>query len=170
MGALKSKINDQGRKFVNEICKQLHELTGVEQRVTSAYHPPANRLVERQNRTIKNSLVKVLEDNPEMWPQIIEGILFAHRVSRHSSMKYTVFFYKNSFYKNHQVQNCQKIKNILKIMARLKYMINNLESTILILHQESALFTVECLLFTMECLQFGKTCVRNQHTNQSKHS
>ena len=31
--------------------------------------------------TIKSSLVKVLEGNPEMWPQIIEGILFAHRVS-----------------------------------------------------------------------------------------
>ena len=38
------------------------------------------------------------------------------------------FFYKNSFYKNHQAQNCQKIKNILRIMARLKYMIKNLES------------------------------------------
>ena len=80
------------------------------------------------------------------------------------------FFYKNSFYKNHQAQNCQKIKNILRIMARLKYMINNLESPILIIHQESALFTMECLLFTMEGLQFRKTCFRNQHTNQSKHS
>ena len=27
------------------------------------------------------------------------------------------FFYKNSFYKNHQAQNCQKIKNILRITA-----------------------------------------------------
>ena len=52
-------------------------------------------------------------------------------------------------------------------MARLKYMIKNLEIPILILHQESALFTVECLLFTVEGLQFQKTCVRNQHTNQS---
>ena len=42
-------------------------------------------------------------------------------------------------------------------------MIKNLESPILILHQESALFTMECLLFTMEGLQFWKTCVRNQH-------
>ena len=76
--------------------------------------------------------------------------------------------YRN--YKNHQAQNCQKIKNIIRIMTRLKYMINNLESPILILHQESALFTMECLLITMEVLQFRKTCVRNQHTNQSKHS
>ena len=80
------------------------------------------------------------------------------------------FFYKNFFYKNHQAQNCQKVKNILRIMARLKYMINSLESPTLILHQESVLFTMECLPFTMEDLQYRKTCVRNQHTNQSKHS
>ena len=50
-----------------------------------------NRLVERQNGTIKNRLVNVLEDNPEMWLQIIEGIIFAHRISRHSSTKYSPF-------------------------------------------------------------------------------
>ena len=82
---------DQGWEFVNEVCKQLHELTGVEQRVTSAYHPQVNGLVEHQNRTAENSLVKALEDIPEMWPQIIEGILFAHRVSRHSSTRYSPF-------------------------------------------------------------------------------
>ena len=57
----------------------------------SAYHPQANALMERQNRTIKNSLIKVLEDNHEMWPHIIEGILFPHRVSRHSSTKHYPF-------------------------------------------------------------------------------
>ena len=96
-------------------------------------------------------------------------------IREHTMIIYTLkvtpfFFYKNSFYNNHQAKNCQKIKNILRITARLKYMINNLESPILILHQESALFTIECLLFTMEGLQFRKTCVRNQHTNKSKHS
>ena len=69
-GCFEIQINDQGREFLSEVCKQLHELTEVEQKVTSAYHSQANGLVERQkrqNRTIKNSLVKVLEDNPEMW-------------------------------------------------------------------------------------------------------
>ena len=29
--------------------------------MTTAYHPQSNDLVERQNRTIKNALVKVLD-------------------------------------------------------------------------------------------------------------
>ena len=41
---------------------------GVEQRVMSAYHPPPDGLIERQKGITKNSLVKVLKDNPEMWP------------------------------------------------------------------------------------------------------
>ena len=65
-GCFEIQINDQGQEFVNEVCRQIHELTGAEQRVTCAYQPRANGLVERQNRTIKTSLVKVLEDNPEM--------------------------------------------------------------------------------------------------------
>ena len=59
--------------------------------MTSAYHPQANGLVERQDRTIKNSLVKVLEDNHEMCPHIIERILFTHRVSHHPSTECSPF-------------------------------------------------------------------------------
>ena len=90
-GCFEIQINDRGQVFLNEVCKQRHELTEVEQRVMSAYHPWANELVERQIRTIKISLVQVLKDNPEIWRQITEGILLAHRVSRHYSTKYFPF-------------------------------------------------------------------------------
>ena len=38
-GCFEVQINDQGREFVNQVCNELHKLTGVQQRVTSAYHP-----------------------------------------------------------------------------------------------------------------------------------
>ena len=47
------QINDQGREFVNEVADKLHSMTGTQQRVTSAYHPQSNGLVERQNRQLK---------------------------------------------------------------------------------------------------------------------
>ena len=84
------QINDQGREFVKQVFDKLQKLTAVEQRVTSAYHPQGNWLVERHNQTMKNSLVKVLEDNHEMWSHIIEGILFSHCVILHSSTKYSL--------------------------------------------------------------------------------
>ncbi|CAK9291264.1 unnamed protein product, partial [Gordionus sp. m RMFG-2023] len=44
-GRTKIQINDQG--FVNEISNNFHKLVGTMQRVTSAYHPQANGMVER---------------------------------------------------------------------------------------------------------------------------
>ena len=83
-GCFSVQINDQGRdEGRDEESDELHRLTGVKQRVTSAYHPQSNGLVERQNRTIKNSLIKILDDNkPSDWAYIIEGVLFAHRVNK----------------------------------------------------------------------------------------
>ena len=62
---MRIQVNDQGKEFINEVSESLHEMTGTEQQVTSAYHPRSNGLCERQNRTIKDSLVKVLEEKPE---------------------------------------------------------------------------------------------------------
>ena len=85
-GCFSTQINDQGREFVNSVSDELHRLTGVKQKITSAYHPQANGLVERQNRTIKEKLLKILGDDAhEDWPSALDGVLFAHRTARHNS-------------------------------------------------------------------------------------
>jgi len=84
-------ITDQGREFLNKLLSELFRLTGTKQRVTSAYHPQANGLVERQNRTIKNCFLKVLQDNSNKWPYILQGVLFAHRTTQHTSTKFSPF-------------------------------------------------------------------------------
>ena len=89
---MRIQINDHGKEFVNEVPENLHEMTGTEQRITSAYHPQSNGLCERQNRTIKDSLVKARVGKPKEWSNIIDDILFAHRVSIHYSTKYSPFF------------------------------------------------------------------------------
>ena len=67
---------------MNKVSKILHNMIGTEQRMTSVYHPQSNGLRERQNRTIKGSLVKVFDGN---WYNIIEVVLFGDRVSKHTS-------------------------------------------------------------------------------------
>ena len=91
-GCMRIQINDQGKNFVNEVSENLHEMTSTEKRITSVYHPQSNGLCERQNRTIKDSLGKVLEEKPKEWPNIIDGILLVHRVSIHYSTKNSPFF------------------------------------------------------------------------------
>ena len=99
-GCMRIQINDQGKEFVNEVSENLHEISGTEQRIISACHPQSNGLCERQNRTIKDSLVKVPKENPKEWPNIIDGILFTHRVRIYYSTKYSPFF---RMYKRHPI-------------------------------------------------------------------
>ncbi|XP_065681448.1 uncharacterized protein LOC136095128 [Hydra vulgaris] len=90
-GCFEIQINDQGREFVNEISKELYSKTGKIQRITSAYHPQANGLVERQNQTIKRILVKVLDEAALEWPYIIDSVLFSLRVRKHKSTGFSPF-------------------------------------------------------------------------------
>ncbi|GFO01730.1 Pol polyprotein [Plakobranchus ocellatus] len=61
-GCYDIRINDTGREFVNSISTELYRLTGVKQRITSPYHPQANGLVERSNRTIQDMMMELFSD------------------------------------------------------------------------------------------------------------
>ena len=93
-GCFDIQINDRGRDFVNSISTELHRLTGVKQKITSPYHPQANGLVERSNRTIQDMMMKLFSDASlvDDWPKALPGILFALRTSKHASTKYSPFF------------------------------------------------------------------------------
>lgn len=90
-GCFEIQISDQGREFVNQVSEELHKLTGVQHRMTSAYHPQCNGLAEKQNQTTQNMLLKYL-DNKDEWADILDSVLFAYRTSRHASTGYSPFF------------------------------------------------------------------------------
>ena len=70
---LACKVND-------ELCR----LTGVECRLTTAYHPQTNGLDERFNQTlyIQRQLLKFIDTDQTNWDLYIDSILFSYRVSR----------------------------------------------------------------------------------------
>lgn len=98
-GFTEVQINDQDQEFVNRVYDRLHSLTGVKQQMTSAYHPQANRLTERNNWTIQNSLLKLLSDSDgdettsnKDWPRALPGILFGLRTSQQATTGYSPFY------------------------------------------------------------------------------
>lgn len=86
------QINNEGREFGNKISHNLHEMVGIRQQITSGYHPQSSGLVERQHRTTKNALAKILDENSDQWPYILEGVLFVHRVSHHLATEHLPFY------------------------------------------------------------------------------
>jgi hypothetical protein len=90
-GPPKIILTDMGTEFNNSLISFLTKGLGIEHRVTSAYHPRTNGLVERFNHTLINSLKRHCEENEEDWPKWIPYILMAYRSRVHSSTKYTPF-------------------------------------------------------------------------------
>ena len=90
-GCAKRLITDQGREFINGINTHLQALLGTEHRMTSAYHPQSNGMVEKLNHTIQSCLLKVVSDHQRDWDTYIDPILFAIRTSKHKSTGYTPF-------------------------------------------------------------------------------
>ncbi|CAB4009128.1 retrotransposable element [Paramuricea clavata] len=91
-GCAEIQISDQGREFVNQVSEELHQRTGTEHRITSAYHPQSNGLDERFNQTIQRALRKAVNEKQDNWDEAIDDILFAYRTSVQATTKHTPFY------------------------------------------------------------------------------
>jgi transposase InsO family protein len=73
--------SDQGRQFVNGVLDTLQQKSKTEQRVSSAYHPEINGLVERFNQTLQNMLAKVCPDEND-WDLYLDEVTFSKACKR----------------------------------------------------------------------------------------
>jgi len=68
-------LSDRGSHFNNEMIKELMGKFKIKHGFSTPYHPKTNGLVERFNKTLKESLAKLKED--ENWDKMIAPTLFA---------------------------------------------------------------------------------------------
>ena len=90
-GCTEIVISDQGREFVNRVTQDLFTLTKTSHRISTAYHPQTNGLVERFNQTIQRALLKLVKKEQDDWDLYIDGVLFGYRTSIQKSTKKTPF-------------------------------------------------------------------------------
>ena len=58
---------------------------GTDHRMTSAYHPQTNGLVESLNQTVQNILLKVVNEQQNNWDDLLDPALFAICTSKQKS-------------------------------------------------------------------------------------
>ena len=58
---------DRGSQFTSEVFQQLLQTWGTKHKMTTAYHPEANGLVERMHRRLKESLIALCNQQPQDW-------------------------------------------------------------------------------------------------------
>ena len=75
--------SDKGRNFESKLFYELCKLAGINKSHTSAFHPQSDGQVERLNRTILQMLRTTADNDPTNWPQRLDTIMAAYRMTIH---------------------------------------------------------------------------------------
>lgn len=78
----------------------MSQLSGIDHRTTSAYHPRANGAAERPNHTIRQTLLKHVSENLDdwdLWVPFVQFSMNAKVTAITGSTPFTLMFARNSF-------------------------------------------------------------------------
>ena len=91
-GAPSSILSDNGGAFTANLTSELFRIYGIDQKVTSPYHPQENGQTERANHTIKGYLAKFVNAQRNNWDDLLPFFCAAYNSSIHSTTLETPFF------------------------------------------------------------------------------
>ena len=91
LGCMDTLISDRGKEFVNSVVDHLLEHMSTGHQISSAYHPQTNGQRERDNRTLKEAIAKLVNDECNNWDTLIPGVLLPYHASEHASTKISPF-------------------------------------------------------------------------------
>jgi hypothetical protein len=84
-------ISDQDKLFVSKFWKVLHELTGIDIKMSTAYHPESDGVRERTNKTVVQMLCYHVERNQKVWVKALPKIRFQLMNTVNASTGYSGF-------------------------------------------------------------------------------
>jgi transposase InsO family protein len=80
-GCPKELLTDQGTHFVNEMLDSLCKRLGVQHKLSTAYYPQTNGLVERFNRTLCEMLAKYSNEWKQDWDIFTISSLYVSNIA-----------------------------------------------------------------------------------------
>lgn len=91
LGAPKGIMSDQGVNFKAKLFKRLCDLCQVKTANSTVYYAPANGLVERMNKTLKQIMTMYVNDDHTNWDDFLQSSISAYNTSTHSSTKFSPY-------------------------------------------------------------------------------
>ncbi|XP_069184050.1 uncharacterized protein [Procambarus clarkii] len=85
-GPPKVLVSDRGQEFVGNTFKEVCKILETTTTLTTAYHPQANGMTERTNRTIKDMLAILAEKDAATWDEQLPYVQLALNTAIHQSI------------------------------------------------------------------------------------
>jgi hypothetical protein len=90
-GVVQHIVTDNGSEFKAEFQEYLREM-GLHQIKISAYNHRANGVVEKGHFTMREALIKSCEGNLDLWPQKLQQVVFADKITTSSVTGYSPYY------------------------------------------------------------------------------
>lgn len=81
---------DQGTNFVSKLCSQVFQSLNITHRISSAYHPQSQGMLERFHQTLKSMLKKYCIETGNEWDEGVPLLLFSIRETVQESLKFSL--------------------------------------------------------------------------------
>ncbi len=91
-GAPERVISDRGVQFTSDMFREVTEILGIKQNLTTSYNPQADGQAEKAIGTLHKTLSKMVGSNQKDWDLMVPYALWAYRTSVHSTTKETPYF------------------------------------------------------------------------------
>ena len=85
-------LTDNAQEFTAKVFTNALEKLGIEHRRCTPTHPNSNGKIERFNRTFKETLSILIQNQPDQWENHVGDTLAAHRISVSSVTGYSPFY------------------------------------------------------------------------------
>ena len=76
-------ISDRGLQFVSKFTRELCRLLGIEQNISTAYHPQTDGQTERVNQELEQYLRAFCNFQQDNWSSLLPYAEFAHNIRQH---------------------------------------------------------------------------------------
>ncbi|MCP4490910.1 MAG: transposase family protein [Gammaproteobacteria bacterium] len=84
-GLLRELLTDRGSAFISDLFQQLEACYEIKHLFTTSCHPQADGTVERADRMLISSMVRLLGDYDSDWEDLLGSWVLAYNLSRHSA-------------------------------------------------------------------------------------
>src|SRR5271170_63209 len=91
-GLFRKVIHDRDTRFTSEYTRELLKALGIDQNISTAYHPQTDGQTERMNQVIETYLRTFINHHQNDWKDWISLAEFSYNNSTHATTKQTPFF------------------------------------------------------------------------------
>ena len=85
-------LSDQGWQFESALITELYNVLQIQKSRTTPYHPQADGLVKRSNRTLPSMLSIVMDEHPQTWESHLRAVCMMYNTSIQPTTGYLPFF------------------------------------------------------------------------------